>query len=275
MNAPHEFHGTSGDVTVALSAAKAATGSAEPKPRAANSARNIRLGSTSAMYWSPATTLSPKPNRTPSDRAGPRPGPFDHRRDQPVDETLLEQRPEGDGGDDQPDGEQHVSIPPRDSSRSMSAMPEFIWNPLAIVFQTAWMEPTIGLAWPPISWMNPLTTSRCRIVAWIPAKMAEPSSASDAGAFADRQERQQHQRQQVQRRDPEDGVELGQLDVLIGRVIGGRGPDKTGDGEPDGGQQKAGTLVQICERICVYRSTPTICEVRMVVSDSGEVLSPR
>ena len=58
MNAPHEFHGTSGEVTVPLSAARRDRfGRREAAP--------VELGpehlggSTSAMYWSPATMLSP------------------------------------------------------------------------------------------------------------------------------------------------------------------------------------------------------------------------
>ena len=54
MNAPHEFHGTSGEVTVPLSAARRDR-LVGASPRRPNSARNTLVGSTRAMYWSPAT----------------------------------------------------------------------------------------------------------------------------------------------------------------------------------------------------------------------------
>jgi hypothetical protein len=60
MNAPHEFQGTRGEVTVPLSAASRDRLVPASSLRA-NSARNTLEGSTSAMYWSPATRLSPKP----------------------------------------------------------------------------------------------------------------------------------------------------------------------------------------------------------------------
>ena len=58
MNAPHEFHGTSGDVTVPASA-HARDRFCGFSPRSSNAVRYSRAGKTSAMYWSAATIFNP------------------------------------------------------------------------------------------------------------------------------------------------------------------------------------------------------------------------
>src|SRR4030095_1106052 len=60
MYAPQVFHGTSTDVTVPESST-ARDSTCGARPRLENSPRNMRAGSTSATYWSPATTFSPTP----------------------------------------------------------------------------------------------------------------------------------------------------------------------------------------------------------------------
>ena len=58
MNAPQVFQGTSGDVSVPASSS-ARDRFFGCRPRRWNSARNIRPGSTIAMYWSDAITFIP------------------------------------------------------------------------------------------------------------------------------------------------------------------------------------------------------------------------
>ena len=76
-----------------------------------------------------------------------------------------------------------LSMPPRESNRSMSAMPEFIEKPFAIVFQTAWIEPTTAFGLPSISRTNCSTTSRCVMVACAPANSAAAINANEAGTL--------------------------------------------------------------------------------------------
>src|SRR5271157_5077244 len=58
INAPHEFHGTRGDVTVPASAA-GRDRFCGFRPRFSNAMLYIRRGNTSAMYWSAATIFNP------------------------------------------------------------------------------------------------------------------------------------------------------------------------------------------------------------------------
>ncbi len=73
-----------------------------------------------------------------------------------------------------------LSMPPRESSRSTSGMPESIEKPLAIASQTALSDSTT-------TWPLPATksayTSGWRNAPRTPAKSVAASSARDAGTF--------------------------------------------------------------------------------------------
>ena len=95
MYAPHVFHGTSGEVTVPESStARLSTSGASP--RRSNSSRNIRLGRTSATYWSPAVTFRLIALAfTARIRLPARPRPRHDRQQKPVEEPgVLEDRRE-------------------------------------------------------------------------------------------------------------------------------------------------------------------------------------
>ena len=85
MNAPHVFHGISEEVIVPASS-RARDGFCGASSRRANSARNMRPGSTTAMYWSEASTLVPKAaptsvaTRAPPERAAAINGPISRSR---------------------------------------------------------------------------------------------------------------------------------------------------------------------------------------------------
>ena len=110
MNAPHEFHGTSGEVTVPLSAASRDRFGRREAALVELHAEDP-AGSTSAMYWSPAKTFSPKRvantvkySRPVRRRAARIIGSI-RRLIRP---KLLQQGAEGHGADDQPQREQHA-----------------------------------------------------------------------------------------------------------------------------------------------------------------------
>ena len=109
MNAPQEFQGTSGEVTVPASAASRDR-LVGARPRFSNSTRNTRAGSTSAMYWSPAKMFSPSAfaNTVKYSRPVVVAAPY-HRIDQALDQSeVLQQGAEGHRADDQPQREQHA-----------------------------------------------------------------------------------------------------------------------------------------------------------------------
>jgi hypothetical protein len=146
MNAPQEFQGTSGEVTVPLSAARRDRLVAA-SPRLANSARNTRDGSTRAMYWSPATTLSPKPQANTVTYSRPvlvadRISGSTRRAIKP---NSSSNAPKVTAPTISHSVSSMLSMPPRDSSWSISPIPESIVNPLAIARQIPLIEPTSGL----------------------------------------------------------------------------------------------------------------------------------
>ena len=73
-----------------------------------------------------------------------------------------------------------LSMPPRDSSRSISPIPGSIVNPLAIASQIPLTEPTSGLSSPPT---KSRMTSGCRNAPRTPANSAAKINASDGGTF--------------------------------------------------------------------------------------------
>jgi len=122
MKAPQEFHGTSGDVTVPLSAASRDR-FVGARPRLANSARKMRDGSTRAMYWSPATTFSPKPqaNTVRNSRPVPRAAPIIGFTSRPIRPNSSSNAPSVTAPKISHRVSSMLSMPPRLSNRSMSA----------------------------------------------------------------------------------------------------------------------------------------------------------
>src|SRR3712207_2534527 len=181
MNAPHEFHGTSGDVTVPLSAVNRDR-LVGARPRCANSTRKMRAGRTRAMYWSPATTFRPKAHANTVTNS--RPVLFAAAI---IGSTSREIRPNRSSRTPNvtaPKISQSVNsmldMPPRETSRSTSATPVSTVSPVAIASQAALIDSTTTLPCPATKsattwgWVNAAST---------PANSADPSSASDAGAL--------------------------------------------------------------------------------------------
>jgi len=184
MNAPQEFQGTSGDVTVPLSAARRDR-FVRSRPRRANSARNTRVGSTRAMYWSPATMLSPMATANTDRNSRPvvRVPAMTGSTRRPMSPNSSSSAPNVTA----PMISQSVgsidAMPPRDRRRSMSPMPDSIENPVAMACHPACTDPST----PPRPSSSPAVKS-CTTSGWsTPASTAANSAdvmrASDAGTF--------------------------------------------------------------------------------------------
>lgn len=136
MKAPHEFQGTSGEVTVPASAA-ARDSTWGAKPRSANTFLKVFTGSTSAMYWSAATTF--KPSAMPAVVANSRPSLFARAirgsTSFPIRPNSWSRVPKVTAPRISQIVPSMLSIPPRESSRSTSASPELASKPVAIADQ--------------------------------------------------------------------------------------------------------------------------------------------
>src|SRR6478735_1120664 len=173
MYAPQVFHGTSTEVTVPESStARLSTWGASP--RRANSVRNVRAGSTTATYWSPAITFRPIPLLLTAATSDPRRlvrdtiGSSRRWRKPACSMTAANDRA--------PSTSQIVvsrlAIPPRVKRSSMGATPELLTNPVAIALKMASIEVATGPR--DGSSTNALTASHWVNGARMPAKSADP-----------------------------------------------------------------------------------------------------
>ena len=152
-------------------------------------------GSTSAMYWSPATTLSP--NAHAKTVRNSRPVLFAAANIGSISRLIRPNSSSSVPKVTAPMISQSVismlSMPPRDSSRSMSAMPESIEKPFAMAFQIALIDST--------------TTAAAGDEVGVDVRLQERTEDSREERrrqqrerrrhLPDRQDRQQHERQQV------------------------------------------------------------------------------
>lgn len=132
------FHGTRTEVTVPESST-ARDSTCGASPRRANSPRNMRAGSTTATYWSPATTFSPIPLALTAPISEPRRltrstiGASSRWRKPACSSTAA--------NDSAPRISQTVvsrlAIPPRENRSSIGSTPELLTKPVAMAAKLA------------------------------------------------------------------------------------------------------------------------------------------